>query len=368
MLREAITHLPVYQPGKPIEIVSREFGLDPEIISKLASNENPLGASPKALDAAHKALLDIWLYPENSSYFLRQKLADRLDADLSEIVIGAGSNELFYLLGDLFLQPGSEVVMGKHAFITYKIVTLLYGAKAVEVPLQNYTHDLDAMRHAITDNTKLVFLPCPNNPTGTANTPKEVFSFARDLPEHVIFVLDDAYGEYRREPLDMLPLIREGRKILWSRTFSKIYGLAGLRIGYGVMPAELAELLNRVRPPFNVCNVSQAAALAALDDDSFVQRSLEINQAGMQQLSQGLEALGLDPVQSQGNFILVKVPHAQNLFLELQKKGIIVRPMDIYELPDHLRGSVGLEPDNQRFLDELAKLLESVQTGKTVHN
>lgn len=264
---------PVYEPGKPIDEVARELGLDPNGILKLASNENPLGPSPLALAAATRALAQSELYPDGGCFALRQKLAAIHGLAPDQWVVGNGSNELLELLGHVFLRPGDEVVMGTPAFIVYKLVALLFGARPVEVPLVNHRHDLDALARAITPRTKLIFLPSPNNPTGTANTPEEITAFVRALPEHVVFVFDEAYAEFLDNPPDLRPLIAEGRKVIGLRTFSKIYGLASLRVGYGYSSPELAALLNRVRQPFNVNAIGQAAALAALDDHAFVARA-----------------------------------------------------------------------------------------------
>lgn len=331
--------------------------MDPASFVKLASNENPLGASPKALEAARAALTDAWLYPENSAYFLRNKLAERLNIGADQITVSAGSNELLYILGDLFIEPGVEVVMGECAFVATKIATLLYGGTPVEVPLDSgFKHDLDAMRAAITDRTRIVYLPDPNNPTGTACDEAEIIKFARSLPDHVLFVYDEAYVEYREKAPDLRPLIREGRKILCTRTFSKIYGLAGLRVGYGFSDPELASLLNRVRHPFNVSSIALAAAAAALDDHDFVERSREANRLGLKQLEEGLAALGLDFTHSEANFILVRVKNAATVNQELQKKGLIVRPLKAYGLSEHLRISVGTSAQNKRLLDALRDL------------
>lgn len=357
LVKKSVHSQPVYEPGRPIEIVARELGMKPSSIAKLASNENPLGACPRGIEAARAALADAWLYPENSALFLREKLAAHLDVETEQLTISAGSNELLYLMGDLFIEPGVEVVMGQCAFIAAKIATLLYGGTPVEVPLKDdLTHDLDAMRRAITDRTRIVYLPDPNNPTGTACDPYDVIQFARALPDHVVLVYDEAYAEYRETSPDLRPLISEGRKILCTRTFSKIYGLAGLRVGYGYSDAELASLLNRVRPPFNINSIGLAAATAALEDQDWVSHSREANRLGLKQLSDGLQALGLAFTPSHANFILVRFKDAQKVNQQLQKKGLIVRPLGGYGLPDHLRISVGSSAQNQRLLEALREI------------
>ncbi len=347
---------PFYEPGKPIEDVARELGLDPAGIIKLASNENPLGASPLGVTAAIKALGQAEVYPDGGCFVLRQKLAARHGLGPEQFVVGNGSNEILELLGHVFLRPGDEVVMGAPAFIVYKLVTLLFGARAVEVPLDNHRHDLAALARAITPRTKLVFLPSPNNPTGTANTAEEVAAFVRSLPEHVVFVFDEAYAEYLDNPPDLRPLLAEGRKVIGLRTFSKIYGLASLRVGYGYASAELAGLLNRVRQPFNVNAIGQAAAVAALDDAEFVARARAVNLAGRVQLEAGFTALGLGWVPSEANFLLVEVGDGARSFAELQKRGVIVRPMRAYGMPTWLRVTIGTEAQNSRLLTGLAEI------------
>ena len=353
----SIHRQPVYEPGRPIDVVAREFGLDPQETIKLASNENPLGPSPKALAAVRDFLHQAHLYPDGGCYSLRQKLAEKMGLSADQFVFGNGSNEVIELLGHAFLLPGDEVVMGEKAFIVYKLVSLLFGATPVEVPLRNFTHHLEAMGEAITEKTKLVFLPSPNNPTGTMNEPAEVVAFVRSLPDHVIFALDEAYCEYLDDPVDLRPLMAEGRKIICFRTFSKIYGLAGFRLGYGYCGAECASLLNRVRAPFNVNSLAQAAAVAALDDHHFVQRSREVNRAGLRDLSDFCQNFKLDYVPSHGNFMLIKVGNGLEVFRKLQKVGVIVRPMGPYGLPEYVRISVGRKAENVRLCRELQNVL-----------
>ncbi len=348
---------PVYEPGKPIEDVARELGLAYDSIVKLASNENPFGPSPKALAAAREALEQGELYPDGGCCALRRKLAEAKQLDAAQFIVGNGSNEIIELLGHVFLRPGDEVVMGNPAFVVYKLVTLLFGAKPVEVPLVGHRHVLADLAAAITPRTKLIFAPSPNNPTGTANTEEELLAFARALPEHVICVFDEAYAEYQEAAPDLRPLIREGRKVICLRTFSKIYGLAALRVGYGYAPVELVSLLNRVRQPFNVNAIGQAAAVAALDDKAFVEKCRAENQHGMKQLGAGLEKLGLKTVPSVANFILVRVGDGARVFDALQRCGLIVRPMRSYGMPEWLRITVGTKEQNERLLAELPKVL-----------
>lgn len=348
---------PIYEPGKPIEDVARELGLERDSIIKLASNENPFGPSPKALKAARVALEQGELYPDGGCFALRRKLAEVMQLAPEQFIIGNGSNEIIELLGHAFLKPGDEVVMGDPAFVVYKLVTLLFGAKPVEVPLVNHCHVLADLVAAITPRTKLVFVPSPNNPTGTANPEAELLAFARALPPHVICVFDEAYAEYLDAPPDLRPLIREGRKVICLRTFSKIYGLAALRVGYGYASAEMAALLNRVRQPFNVNAIGQAAAVAALDDGEFTAKCRQENRRGMAQLVEGFRVMGLETVASVANFVLVRVGDGAAVFDALQCRGLIVRPVRSYGLPQWVRVTVGTNEQNARLLAELAVVL-----------
>jgi histidinol-phosphate aminotransferase len=350
---------PVYEPGKPIEDVARELGLDPSGIVKLASNENALGPSPLALSAANSALAQSELYPDGGCVRLREAIARRHGLGADAIIPGNGSNEILELLGHAFLKPGDEVIMGAPAFIVYKLVSKLFGATAVEVPLVDYRHNLPAMLRAITPATKLIFLASPNNPTGRANSAQEIFDFANALPEHVIFAFDEAYAEYLYDAPDLAPLIRAGRKIVLLRTFSKIFGLAALRVGYGATTPAIASVLNRVRQPFNVNAIGQAAAIAALGDFEFVARCRAANEAGLRQLEKGLDDLGVPWVPSDANFLLARTGNGRSLFIELQKRGVIVRPMDGYGMPDMIRVTVGTTAQNTSFLEALADCLST---------
>lgn len=357
LVKPSVLTQPVYEPGKPIEYVARELGLDPAGIIKLASNENPFGPSPRAVEAAKRALEHGELYPDGGCFELRQKLAAAHGFEPGQFVVGNGSNELIELLGHAFLGPGDEVVMGAPSFVVYKLVTLLFGAKVVEVPLLDWRHDLERIAAAVTTRTKLVCVGSPNNPTGTANTEAELRKFVRALPEHVICVVDEAYAEFVENAPDLRPLIREGRKLVCLRTFSKIYGLASLRIGYGYADAVLCGLLNRVRQPFNVNAIAQAAAIAALDDREFVERCARENRAGLAQLERGCRDLGLEIVPSVANFMLVKVCDGGRVFEDLQQRGVIVRPVKSYGLPDWVRVTVGTREQNERLLAELARVV-----------
>jgi histidinol-phosphate aminotransferase len=361
LARPSVLVQPVYEPGKPIEYVARELGLAVEGIIKLASNENPFGPSPRAVAAATRALAHGELYPDAGCYELRQKLAGHHGLSAEQFVIGNGSNEIIELLGHAFLEPGDEVVMAAPAFVVYKLVTLLFGARAVEVPLRDWRHDLVAMAAAITPRTKLVWVCSPNNPTGTANSAEELMAFVRNLPEHVIAVVDEAYSEYQESAPDIKPLIREGRKVVGLRTFSKIYGLASLRVGYGYASVELIALLNRMRQPFNVNAIGQAAAAAALDDGEFAERCARETRAGRVQLENGYRDMGLEYVPSEANFMLLRVGDGLRVFDWLQRKGVIVRPVKSYGLPDWVRVTVGTRSQNERVLALLGecKLLKN---------
>jgi histidinol-phosphate aminotransferase len=359
LARQSVLTQPVYEPGKPIEYVARELGLDPAGIIKLASNENPFGPSPLAVAAAKRALEHGELYPDGGCFELRQKLAVARGLGADQFVIGNGSNEIIELLGHVFLGPGDEVVMGAPAFVVYKLVTLLFGAKAVEIPLREWRHDLPAIAAAITSKTKLVYVCTPNNPTGTANTEAELLAFVRGLPDHVIAIVDEAYAEFVENPPDMRPLIAEGRKVVCLRTFSKIYGLASLRVGYGYANADVCALLNRVRQPFNVNAIGQAAAIAALDDREFAERCARDTRTGLRQIEAGCRKLQLEFVPSVANFMLVKVGDGLRVFDTLQRAGIIVRPVKSYGLPEWIRVTVGSSAQNERLLAELGKSLRT---------
>ncbi len=353
---------PVYEPGKPIEDVARELGLDPDGIIKIASNENPAGPSPLGIAAAQRALSQAQLYPDGGCVALRAKLAKKWNLAPEQFVIGNGSNELLELAGRVFLRPGDEVVMGAPAFAVYKLVALLFGATPVEVPLVNHTHDLAAMLRAITPKTRIVYYASPNNPTGTVNGAKEIMEFARALPPHVVLVFDEAYAEFveaggKDAAPDIRPLIAEGRHVIGLRTFSKLYGLAALRIGYGYASAELAALLNRVRQPFNVNAIAQAAAIAALDDGEFTARCLRENKEGLAEVETSCAKLGLECVPSRANFMLVKVGDGARVFDALQQRGVIVRPLRSYALPEWIRVTIGTHEQNARFLEELGKII-----------
>lgn len=350
-----------YQPGKPITELAREMGLKPEAIIKLASNENPLGVSPKAYEAMQDALEDIARYPDGNGFALRDCVCRKFGLQPAQIVFGNGSNDILELAARAFLAPGLEAVYSQHAFAVYALVTQATGAVGISVPARDFGHDLDAMLAAITDKTRIVFIANPNNPTGTLLEKQVLHAFLQGVPKTVLVVLDEAYDEYLSSELksEALSWLEEFDNLLVSRTLSKAYGLAGLRVGFGVGSAPVIDLINRVRQPFNVNSVAQAAAVAALEDDEFVERSRALNQAGMAQITQGLDQLGLGYIPSYGNFVSFHVPMAGDVYQQLLKNGVIVRPVAAYEMPDYLRVSIGLYAENARFLEVLESILKA---------
>jgi histidinol-phosphate aminotransferase len=349
-----IQSLTPYVPGKPIDELQRELGLDRVI--KLASNENPLGPSPKAVAALAGATDTLHRYPDGGGFRLRQAIAERWKVTREHIILGNGSDEILGLLARTFLAPGDEAVMADHTFVIYKMEVTAAHGKAVLVPLANWTHDLEAMAQAITPRTRLLFVCNPNNPTGTMVSAEAVHRLMARVPEEVIVVFDEAYIEYVRDPQfpDALAYVKDGRRAIVLRTFSKIYGLAGLRIGYGVTTPEINGFLNRVRPPFNANSMAQRAALAALEDDDHVAKSRAVNAAGMEQIGNGLRALGLAPIPSQANFIYFDVKRdGRNVFDALLREGVIVRHIE----GSMVRVTIGQSDENTTFLHALAKVI-----------
>ncbi len=350
-----------YQPGKPIEELERELGLIH--IVKLASNENPLGLGERAKAAIAAASADIARYPDGGGFSLKAALAAKHSIQPGQITLGNGSSEILELAARAFLTPEHESVFARHAFALYPILTQAAGAVARIAPARDYGHDLAAMRALINERTRLAFIANPNNPTGVLLSPSEVEAFIAELPEHVICVLDEAYYEFVAPELRAETLHWPERypNLLVTRTFSKAYGLAGLRIGYGVSSPELADILNRVRQPFNNSNLALAAAEAALDDADFLQRTLALNQAGMRQLTEAFAELGLEWIPSHGNFIAVRVGEgAFSVYEALLRKGVIVRPVANYDLPEYVRVSIGTEAENQTFIEALRQVLAGV--------
>ena len=351
----ALEKVPVYQPGRPIEEVARELGLPAADIIKMASNENPLGPSPAALAAMQRALAQLHLYPDGNAFYLKQKLAEKLGLKPENLILGNGSNEIIEFAGHAAMAPGTDVIVSQYCFAVYPIVTHLFGANLVTIPARDHGHDLPAMLQAVTPRTRVMFVANPNNPTGTLAPKENVEKLVTDIPDHVLLAMDEAYIEFLDKPVDLLPLIRSGEKrnLLIMRTFSKIYGLAGLRLGYGIGHPELIAALEKVRQPFNINSIAQAGALAALGDEEHVQRTRANNSNGLKFFEQAVQTLGLEHIPSAANFILVRVGEGQRVFNELQKQGVIVRPLGGYQLPEWIRISIGTPAENERCLAAL---------------
>jgi histidinol-phosphate aminotransferase len=356
---EHILSIPPYVPGKPVEEVERERGVQHSV--KLASNENPLGPSPKALGALRRTLPSVHRYPDSSGYELTHKLAGRLRLDPGQVVLGNGSDDIIGMVARSFLRPGDEVIMPKPSFQMYEIETRTAAAVPVEVPLKGFRTDLEAMAAKLTPRTRIVFVNTPHNPTGSLVTRPELEAFMALLPVDVILVLDEAYFEFVRDPAgpNSLDYVRAGRPVVGLRTFSKAYGLAGLRIGYGFMPADVAGVLQRVRPPFNVNLPAQAAAAAALDDSEFLNETRRVVHEGIDYLYGALTLLGLECLPSQSNFLMFRVPgDARPVFEGLLDQGVIVRPLASYGYPDRIRVNAGRPEENRRFVEALKIVLK----------
>ena len=345
-----------YQPGKPIAELAREMGLEESGIVKLASNENPRGIGPRTRAAIEGAIGEVARYPDGGGFALKQALSARHAVDAASIVLGNGSNDVLELVALAFLGPGRAAVMSQHAFAVYPLATQARGARSIVVPARDYGHDLEAMARAIDEETYVLWIANPNNPTGTLAAPEALEAFLRRVPERVVVVLDEAYNEYLAPGLraDSVKWLKRHPNLVVTRTFSKAYGLAGLRVGYGLAHASVADVMNRVRQPFNVNSIGLAAAAAALDDMEFVARSYAENLQGLKQLEEGARALGLEFIPSHGNFITLRVGKAAEIFKRLLRRGVIVRPVAGYGLPEHLRVTVGTEQENERFLAALA--------------
>lgn len=360
---EWIPNVPVYQPGKPIEEVAREMGFDDvDAIIKVASNENELGPSPKALEAMAAAASQMHRYPDGGGFYLKNKLSETLNVAPENLILGNGSNELIEFLGHAYLASGANLVTADCSFVVYRLVCALFNAQAICVPMKNFTHDLDGMLAAITPETRIVVVCNPNNPTGTLNTPAELDAFIEKLPDHVLAIFDEAYFELVPEELqaDIIRHIRAGRKnVMVLRTFSKAYGLAGLRIGYGIAHPEVIDLLNRARQPFNTSAMAQAAAIAALDDVQHIEKTRATVFDGMRQFAEALPTIGggLEFVPSYGNFMLVKTGSCADVFVELQKRHVIVRPMAGYGLSEWVRITIGTREQNEKTIAALAAVV-----------
>jgi histidinol-phosphate aminotransferase len=346
-----------YQPGKPITELAREMGIPVEKIVKLASNENPLGMSPKARTAVLAAIAGLERYPDQ--FDLVRALADRTGLGQEQIVLGSGSNDVLDLAARAFLAPGRSSVFSHHAFAVYPLATMSAGGECIQVPARNFGHDLDAMRAAVRPDTRIVWIANPNNPTGTFLPHRDIEAFLRALPGDVLVVLDEAYNEYLPSDLrfDTVAWLAEFPNLVITRTFSKVYGLAGLRVGYALASREVADLMHRVRQPFNVNNLALAAAVAALDDHVFLAESYDNNRRGMEQIVAGLKRLGLEHIPAHGNFVTFRLGDAALVNQKLLRQGVIVRPLANYGMPEHLRVTIGLERENERFLEALEKSL-----------
>jgi histidinol-phosphate aminotransferase len=355
--RELLDLVP-YEPGKPVDDVARELGIDPASIIKLASNENPFGPSPKAIEAMREAITKVHFYPDGGGFHLRNAIAQHLGVERENVVLGNGSNEIIELLFHTFTRPGiHEIVSSRHAFAVYALMAQLFGVRTIEVDDIDFTPDLPAMLRAITPQTRLIFLASPNNPTGTRVTNAALDDFLRTLPPHVVAVLDEAYYEFLDDAPDTVARVKAGERVVLMRTFSKIQGLAGLRIGYGLASAEIADLLQRARQPFNANSVAQAGALAGLADIEHQRKTKAITDEGRALLEKSFAQMSLKYTPSSANFVLVHVGDGGEVFKRLMKKGIIVRSMVSYRLPAYIRVSVGTPEQNARFLAELPEAL-----------
>jgi len=352
-----IQALDPYPPGKPIEELEREYGVVGSI--KLASNENPLGPSPKALAALRQALSQLHRYPDGSCFYLRRALGRRYGVSPEATIVGNGSNEIIELIVRTFLRQGEEAVMADQAFVIYRMVVQAHGGLARCVPLRNWTHDLEAIADAIGPATRVVFLANPNNPTGTIFFRNQWEEFLRAVPSDVVIVMDEAYAEFVEDEgyPDSLAALQQPRPLIILRTFSKIYGLAGLRLGYGIAHPELVDMMNRVRAPFNVSTLAQVAGVAALDDDEHVRRVRQVNREGLAYLRHSFAGMGLEVVPSWANFVLVRVGNAPRIYEALLREGVIVRPVGFYGFPEHVRVTVGLPEENERLVATLMRVL-----------
>jgi histidinol-phosphate aminotransferase len=352
-----LRNLPVYEPGKPIEETARELGAEPDQIIKLASNENPLGPSPKAIAAMHAALASANFYPDGGGFYLCQALAEKLGVDRGQLILGAGSNEIIEFLGHAFLDRGDDIVTSEHAFVVYKLVAAGFGARTIEVPSPDFRHDLDGIIAAITPKTRLIFIANPNNPTGTLASQDELDRFMERVPPNIVVVFDEAYYEYLDDPPDTLRFIRAGRNVVTLRTFSKIQGLARLRVGYGIARPELIQVLHKTRQPFNVSGLAQTAALASVGDDEHRRETKRVTDEGREYLQQAFADLGLRFVPGVANFVLVNVGDGAKIFRELLQRRVIVRALKGYNLAEWVRISVGTMEQNRRCIAALKEIL-----------
>lgn len=355
-LNPQLANLPVYHPGRPLEEVARELNLPLAGLIKLASNENPLGPSPKAIQAMRDAAAQVHLYPDGNAFYLRNELAEKLGVNPDQLIFGNGSNEIIEFVAHALLGPNTNIVVSQYCFAIYPIVAHLTGAECIAVSAKNYGHDLSAMREAINDQTRIVFVANPNNPTGTLAPQKSVRQLIDTVPDHALLVMDEAYFEFLDTPVDLLAHLSAKPNLLLMRTFSKIHGLAGLRIGYGIGHPDFIAALEKVRQPFNLNTLAQSAARAALADEEHVARTRENNSAGLRYLAKEFAMMGLETIPSHANFVLVKVGDGQSIFEGLQKLGVITRPMGGYQLPEWIRVTVGTAEENERCVAALREL------------
>lgn len=357
LANSGVRDLTPYQPGKPMEELERELGITSSI--KLASNENPLGPSPKVILAAQQALYKSHIYPDGGCYELKQALSKYLSVLPEQITIGNGSENILELIVKAYLHRNDSAVISQYAFLTIPILIQSYGTRIIAVPAQDWGHDIQAMIRAIDEKTRVLFLVNPNNPTGTYTTESDFLKLMEAVPPHVIVVVDEAYSEYIDEAdyPNTLKYLSQYPNLIITRTFSKVYGLAALRLGYAVSSPEIADILNRARLPFNVNTIAAKAACAALEDQEHVQKSVGLNRIGMQQLSEGIHKLQLEMIPSIGNFITIDVSDAGNIYQKLLLEGVIVRPLKAYDMPKHIRVTIGTEAQNERFLATMHRIL-----------
>ena len=349
--------LAVYEPGKPIEETARELGVDPSTIIKLASNENPLGPSPKALQAMRDALEHAHRYPDGSGFYLRKAIAATLNVTPGNVILGNGSNEVIEFLAHAFLNPGDDVITCQYAFIVYKLLATAFGVRTIETPSPDYQQNLDATLDSVTSKTRIIFIPNPNNPTGTLISQGAIDNFMSRVPDSIIVVFDEAYFEFLDGPPDTLRFVRDGRNVVVLRTFSKIHGLAGLRIGYAIAPPEITEVLHKTRQPFNVNSVAQAGAIAALDDEVHLRDTKRVIDEGRAYLQEQFSKMQIPFVPAAANFIMVNVGDACAVFQKLLQRKIIVRPLKGYGLPEWLRISVGTMGENKKLVAALSEVI-----------
>jgi histidinol-phosphate aminotransferase len=354
-----LRELAVYEPGKPIEETARELGVDPSTIVKLASNENPLGPSPKALQAMRTALENAHLYPDGSGFYLRKALAAKLSVAPENVILGNGSNEVIEFLGHAFLNPGDDVITCQYAFIVYKLLATAFGVRTIETPSPDYQQNLDATLDAITAKTRIIFIPNPNNPTGTLISKRAIDSFMSRVPDSIVVVFDEAYFEFLDDPPDTLRFIRDGRNVVVLRTFSKIHGLAGIRIGYAIAPPEMTEVLHKTRQPFNVNSIAHAGAIAALDDEAHLRETKRVIDEGRAYLQEQLSEMQIPFVPAAANFVMANVGDACAAFQKLLQRKIIVRPLKGYGLPEWVRISVGTMEENKKLVGALREVIRA---------